>query len=271
MKILKNVFIYSVLIIILFVTLIPIIWMLLTSIKTRTEAFAIPPIWLFKPTFENFLSIFQKSRFGFYFTNSIFVAMGSTLVTVFTGSLAGYSLARFRFGRKEDIAFWILSTRMMPLVVVIIPIYILWGTVGLLDTRTGLILAHTGMNLPLAIWLLRNFIEEIPEELEESAMIDGCSKLKAFFIIVLPNIAPGLAATFILCFIFSWNEFMLALVLSSVNARTLPVSATSFLGSRGIMWGDMCAMGTVIILPIIILTLIVQKHLVKGLTFGAIK
>jgi len=271
MKRLKNAIMYSIVIIILFFTLMPIIWMLLTSIKTRTEAFAIPPIWLFKPTFANYLSIFNKSNFGFYFMNSIFVAIGSTLITVFIGSLAGYSLARYRFKRKEDIAFWILSTRMMPMVVVIIPIYILWSRLGLLDTRTGLILAHTGMNLPLTIWLLRNFIAEIPEELEEAAMIDGCSKIKAFFKIVFPNIAPGLATTFIFCFIFSWNEFILALILSSVNARTLPVSATSFLGSRGIMWGDMCAMGTVIIFPVIILTFLVQKHLIRGLTFGAIK
>lgn len=249
----------------------PSVMLFLTSIKTNVDALRYPPVWIFRPVLTNYKEIFGLVPFGNYLVNSLFVAAISTAIALSVGSFAAYGLARFRFKRSKDIAFWILSIRMTPPIAAAIPIFIIMRTLRLLDTRTALVLAYCTFNIPFAVWLLRGFFQEIPKEIEESAMVDGCSPLGAFWHIALPLIAPGIAATGIFTFIFSWNEFLFALILTGTRAQTVPVSLTGFIRETGIMWSHMAAAGVLAMVPMIIFTSLVQKNLVKGLTMGAIK
>lgn len=249
----------------------PSVMLFLTSIKTNVDALRYPPVWIFRPVLTNYKEIFGLVPFGNYLANSLFVAAVSTAIALSVGSFAAYGLARFRFKRSKDIAFWILSIRMTPPIAAAIPIFIIMRTLRLLDTRTALVLAYCTFNIPFAVWLLRGFFQEIPKEIEESAMVDGCSPLGAFWYIALPLIAPGIAATGIFTFIFSWNEFLFALILTGTRAQTVPVSLTGFIRETGIMWSHMAAAGVLAMVPMIIFTSLVQKNLVKGLTMGAIK
>lgn len=243
----------------------------LTSIKTELDALSFPPKWIFQPTLENYKQIFQLSPFMKYLLNSLIVASLNTGAVLILGSLAAYSLARFRFKGADNIAFWILSVRMMPPVAAIIPIYIIMRNLRLLDTPWSLVITYLTFNLPFAVWLLRSFFREIPREIEESALVDGCSDFSAFRKIALPLAAPGLAATGILTFIFSWNEFLFALILTGNKAVTLPVGIIGYMKETGINWGYMTAGGVLALIPVIVFTILVQKHLVKGLTMGAMK
>lgn len=243
----------------------------LTSIKTNVDALRYPPVWLFKPVASNYREIFQLIPFGSYLINSLVVALLSTFISLLVGSLAAYGLARFKFKRSKDLSFWILSIRMTPPIAAAIPIFLIMRTLRLLDTKAALILAYCTFNVPFAVWLLRSFFQEIPREIEESAMVDGCSPFGAFFRIALPLIAPGLAATGIFTFIFSWNEFLFALILTGTRAQTVPVSLTGFIRETGIMWSHMAAAGVLAMFPMVIFTALVQRNLVKGLTMGAIK
>lgn len=249
----------------------PSIMLFLTSIKTNVDALRYPPVWLFKPVLTNYREIFGLVPFGRYLVNSLLVAIASTVIALSVGSFAAYGLTRFQFRRSKDIAFWILSIRMTPPIAAAIPIFIIMRTLRLLDTRTALVLAYCTFNVPFAVWLLRGFFQEIPKEIEESAMVDGCSPLGAFWYIALPLVAPGVAATGIFTFIFSWNEFLFALVLTGTKAQTVPVSLTGFIRETGIMWSHMAAAGVLAMVPMIVFTSLVQKNLVKGLTMGAIK
>ena len=251
--------------------LFPPFMLFLTSIKTNVDALRYPPVWLFKPVASNYREIFQLIPFGSYLVNSLVVALLSTFISLLVGSLAAYGLARFRFKRSKDLSFWILSIRMTPPIAAAIPIFLIMRTLRLLDTKAALILAYCTFNVPFAVWLLRSFFQEIPREIEESAMVDGCSPFGAFFRIALPLIAPGLAATGIFTFIFSWNEFLFALILTGTRAQTVPVSLTGFIRETGIMWSHMAAAGVLAMFPMVIFTALVQRNLVKGLTMGAIK
>ncbi len=249
----------------------PAFMVVLTSFKSRLDALRMPPVWVFTPTLSNYKEIFELSPFGAYFGNSLIVAGSSTFIALALGSLAAYSLARFRFRGQEQLSFWIISIRMTPPVAAAIPMFILMRQLGLLDTRTGLVIAYTTLNLPFAIWLMKGFFADIPVDLEESAMVDGCSRFGAFRRIAFPLSAPGLVATAIFCFIFTWNEFFFALILTGTRAQTLPVTITSFIRETGIMWGQMFAAAVLIMAPMVIFTLFVQKYLVRGLTLGAVK
>lgn len=249
----------------------PSVMLFLTSIKTNVDALRYPPVWIFKPVITNYKEIFELAPFGNYLMNSLIVAIASTAIALSVGSLAAYGLARFHFKRSKDLAFWILSIRMTPPIAAAIPIFIIMRTLRLLDTTIALILAYCTFNVPFATWLLRGFFQEIPKEIEESAMVDGCSSLGAFIHIALPLAAPGLAATGIFTFIFSWNEFLFALILTGTRAQTVPVSLTGFIRETGIMWSHMAAAGVLAMIPMIVFTSLVQKNLVKGLTMGAIK
>jgi len=251
--------------------LFPPFMLFLTSIKTNVDALRYPPVWLFKPVASNYREIFQLIPFGSYLINSLVVALLSTFISLLVGSLAAYGLARFKFKRSKDLSFWILSIRMTPPIAAAIPIFLIMRTLRLLDTKAALILAYCTFNVPFAVWLLRSFFQEIPREIEESAMVDGCSPFGAFFRIALPLIAPGLAATGIFTFIFSWNEFLFALILTGTRAQTVPVSLTGFIRETGIMWSHMAAAGVLAMFPMVIFTALVQRNLVKGLTMGAIK
>jgi len=267
----KKTILVAMAVVVFVVILFPPMVLFLTSIKTELDALSFPPKWIFQPTLENYKHIFQFSPFMKYLLNSLIVASLNTGAVLILGSLAAYSLARFRFKGADNIAFWILSVRMMPPVAAIIPIYIIMRNLHLLDTPWSLVIIYLTFNLPFAVWLMRSFFREIPREIEESALVDGCSDFSAFRKIALPLAAPGLAATGILTFIFSWNEFLFALILTGSKAVTLPVGITGYMKETGINWGYMTAGGVLALIPVIVFTILVQKHLVKGLTMGAMK
>jgi multiple sugar transport system permease protein len=266
-----NFFLTVITVVVFVYILFPPIMLFLTSIKKNIDALRYPPVWIFKPIGSNYQEIFNLIPFGNYLLNSFVVATISTIVALFIGSMAAYGLTRFHFRRSKDLSFWILSIRMTPPVASIIPVFIIMRTLKLLDSPAALIIAYFTFNIPFAVWLLRSFFREIPREIEESAMVDGCSSYNAYFRIALPLIAPGLAATGIFTFIFSWNEFLFALILTGTRAQTVPVALTGFIRETGIMWSHMAAAGVLAMAPMILFTALAQKNLVKGLTMGAIK
>ena len=253
------------------VILFPPVVLFVTSIKTDIDALSFPPKWIFDPTLKNYVDILNTSPLVDYAINSLIVASLNTLLCLIVGSMAAYGLARFKFRGADNLAFWILSIRMMPPVAAIIPIYILMKNLGLLDTPWCLVITYLTFNLPFVVWMMKGFFEEIPREIEESALIDGCSDFSVFFRIALPLVAPGLAATAIMVFIFSWNEFLFALILTGTKAVTLPVGIIGYMKETGINWGYMTAGGILALIPVIVFMVLVQKHLVKGLTLGALK
>jgi multiple sugar transport system permease protein len=245
-----------------------------TALKTETAIFAWPPVWIFKPTLQSFynaLFVFGGRSAASYLINSIVISAVSTLLAVVLGAMAAYGLVRFSFAGKRHLAFWILSTRFAPPVAFIVPIYLMVQKVGLLDSHIALILIYTAMNLSLVIWILRGFFAEIPIEIEEAALVDGYSRLQIFWRVAIPLVRPGIVSTAILSAIFSWNEFLYAVVLTQSRAATLPVYLAGFSNSMGLAWGEYMAVGTMAVLPILVFTFALQKHLVRGLTFGAVK
>jgi multiple sugar transport system permease protein len=248
----------------------PFLWMVATSLKTRIDTIN-PGVWFFSPTWQSFKTVIEKRNLWMYLSNSLVTVFSTTVISLVLSIPAAYGLARFKFRRKEDLAFWILSLRMLPPMAVVIPFFLLGRFVGLLDTNILLIIVYLSFNIPFAIWMLRGFIEEIPIELEEAAWVDGCTLLQGLRTVVMPLIWPGLAATSVFIVIQSWNEFVLALFLTSFNARTVPTMVTMFLSVSGIVWGEMAAVGVITTLPVLVFTLLAQKYLIRGLTFGAIK
>lgn len=265
------VILYAVLAIVGIVWLFPVIWMFATSVKTQVQTFRIPPVWIFKPVYQNYSDLFFASSIQKYLINGLVIASTSTAICLVLGSFAAFTLTRFHIRGREDIAFWMLSTRMFPPIASAIPLYLLLRQLGLLDTHLGLIIVYLSLNLGFTTWMMRGFFRELPVELEESAMIDGCSRYGAFFRVVLPLSAPGLAATAILCFIFAWNEFLFALLFTGRNAKTMPVVLAGFITQTGIRWGALTAAGALTAIPTIILACLAQKYIVRGLTLGAIK
>jgi len=252
--------------------LFPIYFIVSTAFKERVLAFSYPPQWVFKPTLTNFRVVLAKVEFTKAFLNSVVVALSSVFIAMILGVPAGYALARYRFKSKKNVIMWILSTRMAPPIVIIIPFFVIVNALHLYDTKIALVVIYTVFNLPLSILMMKSFFEELPIELEEAGLIDGGTVNTVFRKIVLPLVKPGLAATFILCFIFSWNEFMLAMILTGRQAKTLPVVVTGYIQqTRGILWAEMSAASVMIMIPLIILSLFIQKYLVRGLTFGSIK
>ncbi|TKJ46381.1 ABC transporter permease [Candidatus Aerophobetes bacterium Ae_b3b] len=245
--------------------------MILSSFKP-SELFGTKQIYfIFKPTLENYKFIFHQYPFLSYLRNSLVVTFTSTFLSIVFGSLAGYSLARFKTG-GEPLAFWVLSTRMLPPAAVIIPFFMIYMRAGLINTLFGLIIAYMVFNLSFVVWMTRSFFGEIPVELEEAAMLDGCSRLGAFIRVVLPLAKNGIAATAVFCVVFAWNEFLFALVLTtSEAAQTLPASVNRFITKYEIHWGPLYAESTLIIFPILIAALFMQRYLVRGLTLGALK
>jgi multiple sugar transport system permease protein len=245
-----------------------------TALKTETNIFAWPPVWVFKPTLQSFynaLFVFGGRGAISYLVNSIVISAVSTFLAVVLGAMAAYGLARFSFAGNRQLAFWILSTRFAPPVAFVVPIYIMVQRAGLLDSHIALILIYTAMNLSLVVWILRGFFAEIPIEIEEAALVDGYSRLQIFWRVALPLVRPGIVSMAILSAIFSWNEFLYAMVLTQSRAATLPVYLAGFSNSMGLAWGEYMAVGTMAVLPILVFTFALQKHLVRGLTFGAVK
>lgn len=245
------------------------------SIMHKVDAFTLPPPLVFETTLNHYGDIFSKTFFGgrffHYFFNSTIIASGATILSVALGSLGGYSLSRFKFRGDKFLAFSVIASRMMPPIAFAIPLFFLIRGWKIYDTHICLIVIYTAFHAPFATWMMKGFFDEIPIHVEEAAMVDGCSRLGAFLRTTLPLSAPGFAATAVYNFILSWNEFLFALMFTSVKAKTLPVAAVELIGEAGVEWGPMAAMGTVSVLPAIIFTLTSQRYLVRGLTLGAVK
>ena len=212
-----------------------------------------------------------SSNFRPRFVNSLVIAFGSTALSVLLGVTAAYAFSRFRVPFKDDLLFFVLSTRMMPPIAVAIPIFLMYRELGLSDTRLGMILLYTAVNVSLAVWLLKGFIDEIPREYEEAALIDGYTRLQAFFKVVLPQATTGIVATAIFCLIFAWNEYAFAVLLTSGEAQTAPPFIPIIIGEGGQDWPAVAAGTTLFLLPILVFTVLLRKHLLRGITFGAIR
>jgi len=248
----------------------PIIWLFITSIKPKIQAFEIPPNLWFWPTLENYRFVLNDRPLMSYLRNSIIITVFSVILTLTIGLLAAYSLARFQIRGKEKISFWIISTRMLPPVAVILPIYLIMSRLNLMDTHVGLILLYTAFNLPYAVWLLRGFLVDVPVAIEEAAMVDGCSRMQVFRMITLPLAAPGIAVVAVFCMILSWNEFMFALSLTGMHSKTLPVLAAAFMTDRGIRWAEISVVGMFVLLPAVTAAVVLQRNLTRVFTFGAV-
>jgi multiple sugar transport system permease protein len=265
---------YVVLLLSAVIVIFPVIWVVSTSFKTDVQIFAIPPILVpSHPTDSRYAGLWTYGLLA-YLLNSLIVSISTAVVAIAIGTLAAYSLARFRLPGKWTgrVSFWILSTRMFPPIVTVIPLFQLMRFLGLVDTRFGLVIAYTAFNIPFVVWMMRGFFAEIPKDLEEVAMVDGCSRMRAFRSISLPLAIPGIAATAIFTLILSWQEFLFALILTQTSASsTLPILVSSQVTQYQILWGQMGAAGTITMIPVLIFAFSVQKYLVRGMSFGAIK
>ncbi len=286
------------------ITMVPLAWIFSTGFKTPPDSISYPPKVVFDPSLEGYVNLFTNrsrqtpeymaslpppetwydelvrsrnmvitgpSRFAERYTNSLIIGFGSTFLAVFLGTLAAYAFSRFRVPLKDDLLFFILSTRMMPPIAVAIPIYLMYRNLGLSDTHLGMILLYTAVNLSLSVWLLKGFIDEIPREYEEAAMIDGYTRLQAFFKVVLPQASTGIAATAIFCLIFAWNEYAFALLLTSGEAQTAPPFIPIIIGEGGLDWPAVAAGTTLFLVPVLVFTILLRKHLLRGITFGAVR
>lgn len=260
-------------------TLLPFVIMFVSSFKDLLAAFKLPEVgdWLgigvffdFTPTFKHYETLFQENNFGRYIMNSLIAAGGSAVISVVFGSLAAYSLSRVDFRGKSDLFFWIISTRMAPVVAVIVPLFAIFRSLDLIGTLPGLILAYTTFNLPFAIWILKGFFDNIPYGIEEAQMVDGATRFQAFTSI-LPLVAPGIGAFIVLCVLFAWNDFLFAAIIGSGGAKTLPVATRELVQPQNIQWGAIMAAGVVTTAPMMLLGLVIRKYLVTGLTMGAVK
>lgn len=249
----------------------PIAMMATTSLKAQVDIFAGSPFSLFAPTLQNYRSVLFDDNFVRYLGNSLTVGLVSTAITLVLGSMAAYALARYRFLGRGAVSWATLLLRSVPLAVLAVPVFAVWNDAGLLNSLTGLVILYVAVNLPFTIWVLHGFIAQVPYELEEAALIDGCSPYRVFATIVMPLIRPGLAAAAIFTFRISWNEFILALVLTNRATRTLPVAASLYITDVGVEWGKLMALGVLIALPPLLLTLIAARQIVAGLTAGAVK
>jgi multiple sugar transport system permease protein len=286
------------------VSMVPLVWIFLTAFKSPPDSIAYPPKILFKPTLDGYCNLFTTvsrqpeeyiaslppprnvcdgiararnmvvagpSNFVPRFVNSLIIAFGSTALSVLLGVTAAYAFSRFRVRGKDDLLFFILSTRMMPPIAVAIPIYLMYRELGLSDTRLGMILLYTAVNVSLAVWLLKGFIDEIPREYEEAALVDGYTRLQAFRKVVLPQATTGIVATAIFCLIFAWNEYAFAVLLTSGQAQTAPPFIPIIIGEGGQDWPAVAAGTTLFLVPILVFTVLLRKNLLRGITFGAVR
>jgi len=286
------------------ITLLPLFWIVATGFKSSPDSIAYPPKVIFEPTVEGYVNLFTTqtrlsqdaiseprenlswyeqlvrekgntivgpSRFSERFFNSVIIGFGSTFFAILLGTISAYAFSRFRIPLKDDLLFFILSTRMMPPIAVAIPIFLMFRHLGLNDTHAGMILLYTAVNLSLAVWLINGFIDEIPIEYEEAALIDGYTRFQAFYKVVLPQAATGIASTAIFCLIFAWNEYAFAVLLASGTAQTAPPFIPTIIGVAGQDWPAVAAGATLFLLPVMIFTIILRKHLLRGITFGAVR
>jgi multiple sugar transport system permease protein len=251
--------------------LFPFVWILLTSFKNKIDVYAIPPKWIFEPIISNFKDIFVSDFLG-SLLNSVFISSIVTIIVIFLGLLAAYAFSRYEIKSKGQFFFFVLTTRMGPPVAFVLPFFMIFTRFKLIDKYPSLILTYILMNLAFAIWMMKGFIDGIPVELEEAAKIDGCSTLRTIFKITLPLSKSGIFATAVFTFILTWNEFFYALNLTRYESRTFTVVLPTYMsGTSFPQWEQMCAASVILSLPVLIMSLVISKHLVKGLTLGAVK
>ena len=254
----------------LIVFLFPIYWLFGMSLKTAEEIFAYPPVWWPSAVrFENYLVLFRDGD-AKTIGNSLVIATISTVLAMFFGTLCAYSIARFRTG-GDNLAMWVLSNRMLPPIVIVFPVFLLYVKLGLVDTYLGLIVLYTAFNLPYVIWMMRGYIQDIPLELEESALVDGCTRWGVFWKVVMPMARSGIFATAVFTFVFAWNEFLFALVLTRSEVTTFPVQVTHYLGGQSNFYSKIAAMSVLGTVPIFIAVAMLQRYLVRGISLGAVK
>jgi multiple sugar transport system permease protein len=252
------------------VVLFPIFWMAAMMVMPNDAMFARPTVWLFAPTLEHFNYVVELGFFWNLLTSFILCVVSTALVIVI-GTPAAYAFARFEMKFKDDLFLFILATRMAPPVCLVIPFYLIFAKLGLLDTFAGLTLAYMTFNLSFYVWVLRSFCRDLPVELEEAAALEGWSRIQIFRQVVFPLLRNGIVATAVLCFIFAWNEFLFAFMLGGETVQTLPVSIPKLITSQGVRWGEMAVVGITALLPVLTTVFVLQRHIVRGLTLGAVK
>jgi multiple sugar transport system permease protein len=262
---------YILIVVVIIVVLFPLYWVVATSIKTGRDAFAIPPVWLFEPTWENYGKVLQNSVFVRAFFNSVIVSFTASLIAVAIGAMAAYGLVQQDGETKQNNEKFVLSLRIAPPIIFVIPTYFLASQLKLLNNHWLLIAIYAFVNIPFAISMLLTFFEDIPRELRDAAKVDGAREFTIFREVFLPVAKGGIIATLIMCVLFTWNEFFIALVLSGRDTQTLPVSITSFLTFQGVQWGPLTAAATLVMLPMLILGMLVQGQIVRGMSLGSIK
>ncbi|MEO0328554.1 MAG: carbohydrate ABC transporter permease [Pseudomonadota bacterium] len=286
------------------ITILPLLWIVATGFKSSPDSIAYPPKIVFQPTVEGYVNLFTtqtrlseaakaeprddlpwyenlvrnkgntivgSSRYSERFFNSVIIGFGSTFFAIVLGTAAAYAFSRFKVPLKDDLLFFILSTRMMPPIAVAIPIFLMFRNLGLSDTHAGMILLYTAVNLSLSVWLINGFIDEIPIEYEEAALIDGYTRFQAFYKVVLPQALTGIASTAIFCLIFAWNEYAFAVLLTSGSAQTAPPFIPTIIGVGGQDWPAVAAGATIFLVPVMVFTILLRKHLLRGITFGAVR
>lgn len=271
---------YVVLVVFLIWTVFPIIWLVMTSLKQPNDIITVPPRFIFDPTFDNYRYVFEKANFGLFIRNTLWIAVVSSVIVTVLATLAAYGFARFNVGRGELLLF-ILSTHIFPGIAVVLPYFIIFRDIGKTSigrilglglTGSGaLIIAYVVLNLPLAIWLMVSFIQDIPLELEEAALVDGCTRWQALVRIIIPVALPGIAVSMIFSLLASWNEYLFASVLARGANRTITEGVVSFYSTQGVLWGPMAAAATISMVPMLVFVLLLQRYIVRGLTFGAVR
>ena len=269
-KRMNRIFLYLALFAVCFVSIFPYLWMVLVSVKERVLVYQ-PGVWFFQPTFENYKTIFQRYDLGSYMINSAIIAGCNCVIPLFFGSLTAFALARYRFKGRKQFSFFMLFIRILPAVASIIPLFIIAAALQMLDTHAVLIITYLLFNIPFTVLMMQGFFEDISRDIEEAAMIDGCNSFQVLYKIVVPLAMPGIVATAIFCIINAWNEFVYAMQLTTFNASTVPTIVQMFKTVTGIVWGEMSAVGTVSTLPVLVFAMLVQKQMVRGLSFGAVK
>jgi len=272
----KNLFgkiiIFIIIFLALFLTLVPLAWITLSSFKVEADQFSIPPKWFpERLTLDNYITFFSNAELLQSLFNSVITTVLSTFIALLLGVPAAYALARFDWKHSNKISFMILLARMTPPIVMVLPFFMIARYLNISNTYIPIIIALSFFSVPFAVWMMRGFFQEIPNSIEEAAMIDGCTRVQALGKVILPLSMPGLAATSILCALISWNEFLFALVLTGKDTRTLPVLVNTYVSERNIEWGVMSASAIIIVLPMIVFGLLVQNDLVRGLTMGSSK
>ena len=269
-RIVRTVLMYLATAVAVLLSIFPIFYLLLLSVKPAELTFA-PEVWTFTPTLEHYEAVFSGGDFFKYMLNSLVVGGVTMIIALSFGSLAAYGFARFKFRGKFWMRMSVLIPQMLPPITIIVPLYVLFMGLNILDTQLALIISYLTFTLPLATWMMTGFFEDVPIELEESAMVDGATRLGALFRVNLPIVAPGLAATAVLSFIYAWNEFLYAVILTGRNSRTLPVTITTYMTNRAILWGRIAAAGSIVLIPVLIFAILAQRYLVRGLAGGAVK